>query len=78
MSMVNKSASTILEFLDWAVSHQELELHVNHAKPFTSEVDLPAGWGSDSSDLVSVKIYYRANKVSRSYLVELLKEWSSL
>jgi len=77
MSKLNKQEDTILKFLEWAIENQRMELHVEHSKPFATEVDLPAGWGSSSSELIGIKIYYRAKKISRSQTVKLLKEWSS-
>ena len=78
MPELNAKALTVLQFLDWAVENRRMELHIDHAKPFTTDVDLPAGWGSGSSELVGIKIYYKANKLSRSHVVGLMKEWSSL
>jgi hypothetical protein len=77
MPKLDSKSKSILDFLEWAVDNQELEFHSEHSKPFSTEVDLPAGWGSGSGEIVGVKIYYRANKVSRTYMKELLNDWSN-
>ena len=65
----------VLDFLDWAIESNSIDLFSSPQNTVTTLVNLPEGWGSDSEEMIGAKIYFRGRKVLRSEVVALVDEW---
>jgi len=72
-----EAVESVMDFLDWAVDNQRVEIYSPVQHPITEKNTIPRGWGV-GSESKSFSIKFHISKPSRDEIETLLKHWADL
>ena len=77
MDEKSDAVESVMEFLDWAVDNQRIEIYSPVEHPVTEKNTIPRGWGV-GSEKKTFSIKFHIAKPSRGEIEALLKHWAEL